>query len=114
MKLTDLGTAVEVLVEAIKTDYREYTFRGKTEYSNINKEMIDEFENSFEISEGKKFIKIIQRNSAWGFIAKNDDGKFKRGDILKAASWAAPAKNAARGNVFNGYSIAWTGPHYLK
>ena len=28
MKLTDLNTAVEVLLEAIKTDYREYTDRS--------------------------------------------------------------------------------------
>jgi len=124
MKLTDLNTAIEVLVEAIKTDYREYTDRGAIarikrggdgEYSDINKQMIEEFENGFEISEGKKYIKVISNRSVWGFIVKNDDGKFKRGDILKAASWAAPAKNAARGNVFDGgYSICWTGPHYLK
>lgn len=114
MKLTDLNTAIEVLVEAIKTDYREYTLRGRDEYSDINKQMIADFENGFEISEGKKFIKIIKSGSVWGFIVKNDDGKFKRGDILKAASWAAPAKNAARGNVFDGYSIQWTGPLYLR
>ena len=114
MKLTDLNTAVEVLVEAIKTDYREWTLRGKDEYSDINVRMIQDFEDGFEISEGKKYIKIVSNRSAWGFVVKNDDGKFKRGDILKAASWAAPAKNAARGNVFDGYDIAWTGPHYLK
>lgn len=28
MKLTDFDTAVEVLLEAIRTDYREYTERG--------------------------------------------------------------------------------------
>ena len=123
MKLTDLNTAIEVLIEAIKTEYRDYTDRGAIarikrggdgEYSDINKQMIEEFENGFEISEGKKYIKVISNRSVWGFIVKNDDGKFKRGDILKAASWAAPAKNAARGNVFDGYSICWTGPHYLK
>lgn len=113
MKLTDLNTAVEVLVEAIKTDYREYTLRGKDEYSDINKQMIEEFENGFEITEGKKYIKVLSNRSAWGFVVKNDDGKFKRGDILKAAGWNAPAKNAARGNVFDGYDIQWTGPRYL-
>ena len=113
MKLTDLNTAVEVLVEAIKTDYREYTLRGKDEYSDINKQMIEEFENGFEITEGKKYIKVLSNRSAWGFVVKNDDGKFKRGDILKAAGWNAPAKNSARGNVFDGYDIQWTGPRYL-
>ena len=113
MQITDINTAVEVLVEAIKTDYREYTLRGKAEYSDINKQMIEEFENGFEITEGKKYIKILSNRSAWGFVVKNDDGKFKAGDILKAAGWNAPARNAARGNVFDGYQIQWTGPLYL-
>ena len=45
---------------------------------------------------------------------KNDDAKFKKGDILKAASFNSPARNQARGNIFEKYSVAWTGPHYLK
>ena len=37
----------------------------------------------------------------------------KRGDILKAASWNAPATNKARGNIFEEYTVQWTGPLYL-
>lgn len=115
MQITDVNTGVEVLIEAIKTDYREYTLRGKAEYSDINNRMIDEFESGLGYTEGKKYIKVTNNNggSVWGFVVKNDDGKFKAGDILKAAGWNAPARNAARGNVFNGYQIQWTGPLYL-
>jgi hypothetical protein len=51
----------------------------------------------------------------WGFIQKEDDKKFRAGDILKAASWAAPARNKARGNVLDeDFSwVRWTGPEYL-
>jgi hypothetical protein len=42
---------------------------------------------------------------------KEDDNKFKKGDILMAASWKAPAKNFARGNIIEGNMsrIQWTG-----
>lgn len=56
----------------------------------------------FAAVEGKKYIKIIEkRGSVWGFVVKKSDGKFQQGDILKAASWSTPAKNFARGNVYN-------------
>jgi len=39
---------------------------------------------------------------------------FRYGDILKAASWATPARNGARGNVFEEYTVRWTGPLYFR
>ena len=41
------------------------------------------------------------------------DDRFQEGDILLAASWATPAKNKARGNIYQEYHISWTGPDYL-
>jgi len=56
----------------------------------------------------------MTRGSVWGFIVKADDKLFKAGDILKAASWSAPARNKPRGNVFTDLSwVQWTGPAYL-
>jgi hypothetical protein len=114
MKHLDLTTAVEVLCEAIKTNYRDWTLRSKEEVTDHTATMVAEFERKVRFDEGRKYIKVIAGSSVWGFIVKTADAKFKAGDILMAAGWAAPAKNAARGNVFDGYSIAWTGPHYLK
>ena len=125
MKLTDMTVAIEVLVEAIKTDYRDWmnrSFGGLAakredgpEYSETNRDMIERFEKTLRVEEGRKYIKIVQNGGVWGFIVKDNGPKFKQGDILKAVSWASPSlSTAARGNVFNGYSIAWTGPHYLR
>ena len=68
---------------------------------------------------GRKFIKVVHNNSVWGFIAKVD-GVHKglpmlKGDILKAATWHAPAKHS-RGSIFDAEmhkSFSWTGPNYL-
>ena len=51
----------------------------------------------------------------WGFVVGTDtDPKFKKGDVLKAAGFNAPARNAPRGNVLEGgFNINWTGPEYL-
>ena len=51
----------------------------------------------------------------WGFVVGVDnDPKFKKGDVLKAAGYNTPARNAPRGNVLEGgFNINWTGPEYL-
>ena len=49
----------------------------------------------------------------WTPSSKSTD-KFKKGDLLKAAGFNAPARNAPRGNVLDGgFNIRWTGPLYL-
>ena len=114
MQITDINTGIEVLVEAIKTDYRDWTLRGSDEYTKINIKMINEFESGLEVKEGQKYFKVVNaRGAVWGFVVKNDDDKFKAGDILRAASHNAPTRNKARGNVLDGFSVCWTGPKYL-
>jgi hypothetical protein len=108
---------INALIQNIKADYFNWTSRnGTKELSEHNVKMIDDFNNGLEIKEGQKYIKVISNRSVWGFVVKGDnDKKFKKGDILKAAGYNAPARNAARGNIVEGgYSICWTGPHYLK
>ena len=83
--------------------------------SEVTAKMNEEYVNSFEVKYGRKYIKILSNHSATAFIvATDEDKKFKKGDILMAASYAAPARNAMRGNVLDGnYPINWTGPIYL-
>ena len=80
-----------------------------------NEKMKEEFANSLAVKEGQKFIKLVAKHSVHSFIVKKAFKHFKVGDVLKAASWKAPALNQPRGNVLEGnYPIQWTGPLYLK
>ena len=83
--------------------------------TDTKKKMNAAYADNFDIRYGKKYIKIVCNNSVAAFVVGVDnDKKFKKGDILKAAGWNAPARNAARGNILDGgYAIDWTGPLYL-
>jgi len=70
------------------------------------------FGEGLHFLEGKSYIKVFTNTSVHSFIVKVDGSKFKKGDILKAASYSAPAKNSIRGNIFNPSSyeaVSWTG-----
>jgi len=84
-----------------------------------NERMQSEYADGLRLEGGNKYIKVTMasgsQRSVWGFIVKEDTGKFRKGDLLKAASWKAPALNMARGNVLDGnYPLQWTGPMYLR
>ena len=116
-KSEDLNMEKELnkLLEAIVADYYRWTKRSwdANGYDMDGFEArINEFKDGMEVKKGRKFIKIITDNSVWGFVNLTHD-KFKEGDILKAAGYNAPALNKARGNIFETYSVAWTGPHYI-
>lgn len=107
--------AIDALLQKIKDDYRIWNGTmggrvGKVE-DNIREQMSQEFEKSITVEAGMKYLKIVTRGSVHSFVCLQDNGKFKRGDILKPASWRGPAMNFARGNVLDGTldRIRWTG-----
>ncbi len=116
-----MNNEMNALIENIKEDYLNWTTRcansgGRDGLSDINKTMIAEFNEKITYKMGSKYIRVFSEGgSVWGFVVNTDkDKKFAKGDILKAAGYAAPARNAARGNIIDGgYTIRWTGPLYL-
>ena len=100
----DFGEAMDNLLNNINMDYH----KGFPK----NKDMV------LSLVAGRKFVKVINENSVWGFVAKKEGVHkglpMKAGDVLKAASWRAPAKHT-RGNIFdkNQNYFRWTGPNYL-
>jgi len=118
-----LEQALARYLEAIKADYRKWSnTENMNDYDRVNSvrgKMTKEFEEGLTIEEGQVYLKVIttrsgSSRSVHSFIVKEDGPKFKRGDILKAASWKAPAKNQARGNIFGEYRVRWTGAEYLR
>ena len=117
----DMNTEMTALIANIKEDYLNWTLRctsdGNGGLTEINNMMIAEFNKKLTYKTGSKYIKVFtEGGSVWGFVVNTDnDKKFKKGDILKAAGYAAPARNGARGNIIDGgYTINWTGPLYFK
>ncbi len=108
-----MNTEINTLLEVISRDFADSRARG--EYGSPSD--YDEFLNNLSVEEGRKYLKVTKKlgtqTMVWGFIMKEDDKKFRKGDILKAASWSAPARNKARGNIFEQYDVRWTGPNYL-
>jgi len=104
------------MMAGAKQDYeRMSTSNGRKELTGYSKEQVEQWDNKTKISMGKKYIKIVQDTGVFCFIVKEAFKHFKKGDILKAAGYNAPALNSARGNVLEGnYAIQWTGPLYLK
>ena len=71
-------------------------------------------------TKGKNYVKIMRKSGAqtfvWAFVSMVDNPKKNErvGDLLKPASWKAPAKHA-RGNIFDGTAkYGQYGPVYMK
>jgi len=111
----NLNDGIVNMMNGAKDDYIRMSTSGGKELTGYSKEQVDNWDNNTKVSQGKKYIKIVQGTGVFAFVMKEDSGRFKKGDVLKAAGYNKPALNSARGNVLTGnYAIQWTGPLYLK
>ena len=111
----------------MREDYKRWSMMTRTVHQNveefnraidIREEMTENYCKGLRVEENRRYWKITGTNgsgsqvSVKGFIVKAGDKKFREGDMLKPAGWAAPARNFARGNVLDGtgvYNVRWTG-----
>ena len=93
----------------IKADYHRWQGNCRDGDDRIKDQMFDDFCESLSYKAGRNYIKVSTGNSTHSFIVAKPTKGFKEGDILMAKSWAAPATNFSRGNIFEDYTIGWTG-----
>ena len=118
-ELNLMSDALKEYKKKIGDDYENWTLgsRALLNADSIEKRIrrngVVEFKNGIDHVCGSKYIKVTRsdnQTSVHSFIVNiYDDKKFKYGDILKAASWKSPARNFARGNIFEEYKVKWTG-----
>lgn len=118
---------IEKVLEAMREDYKRWSMMTRTVHQNveefnraidIREEMTENYCKGLRVEENRRYWKIIGSNgggsstSVKGFIVKAGDKKFREGDMLKPAGWAAPARNFSRGNVLERTfeRVRWTGP----
>ena len=97
-KFSELDLGINEYLSHLREDYAKYGYQNKEFYAVI----------------GRKYVHIVMEDNqrcshSWVVVGK--DKKFKFGDILKSASWSAPARNFKRGNVLSGdfKHIKWAG-----
>ena len=107
--------AMDNLLIAIQENYDNWGGgRNHPSHAGVGQKKLD-----LKLKKGRKFIKVLEANWVWGFVAMVDGVHLGvpmlKGDIMKAAGWSAPAKHS-RGSIFDKdfhESFSWTGPNYL-
>tara|TARA_Y100001951_G_C11161049_1_gene194796 strand:- start:8 stop:469 length:462 start_codon:yes stop_codon:yes gene_type:complete len=117
MNLSEMAKPMEIavddLIEEIKVNYSKWQniINKKTGDSSDKydyaKEACTRFNEGIRVEVGSKYTKIFTGSSIWGFIVNENDSVkciksgcyFSRGDLLKPASYKAPTRNFARGNI---------------
>ena len=119
----DMKKEMEDLLVWMKEDYNRWHSMGNAWLDgaeDVREAMCANYADGLRVIEGSKYHKVVgtggmgSSESVMLFVVKSDtDKKFRKGDILKAAGWAAPARNFSRGNVLKGTlgRVAWTGAH---
>ena len=111
---TEINTYLQTIALNYDVRYTNISNNNSPTQDQVDQslKMNKEFAESLSFEVGKVYIKVITNTSVHSFIVKEDTKQFKKGDILKAASWRAPAKNFTRGNIFNTESfknVCWAG-----
>ena len=120
--------AIETFKQKVFKDYENFSYgmwkrdieenpKRKDSLHSIASESVRKFKDKFRMEETKYYFKFLSENGVHSFIVKEDTiirkKQWKKGDLLKPASYGQPALNKPRGNILEKYIVQWTGPLYL-
>jgi hypothetical protein len=109
---------VENVINKMASNYATWRERAQqiAEYGHSKDKVwadwYDEYKVNADFKIGRNYVKLIHDGTVTGFIVvTKKDKMFEYGDLLKAASWSAPARNFPRGNALTNMpkAIFWTG-----
>jgi hypothetical protein len=103
---------LETYVEFLKSNYAEWTNVSiGIASTEIQEQMIRDYANPLTVKSSKDFARVFVRGTVHSFVAMQDHGKFKRGDLLRPITRTKPDESFVRGNVLTGkYDAAtWSG-----
>ena len=107
-----VAKAVEIMQESYINLYKERADDNSAR-KQFASEQVAKFIDTTRVEKGRNYIKVAADGSVKFFVVAKPTKGFKVGDILKAASWRAPATNFSRGNVCEGnFNLTWTGVIY--
>lgn len=107
----EVFNALNDYVSHLQKDYVAWANRDKRASERIREQMIKDFINNLIIKRDKMYTKVIVRDSAHSIIVMENQGKFRRGDILRVANKGKPDLNFVHGNVLEKKyeKITWAG-----
>jgi len=121
--MSTMEKEMEDLLVWMKEDYNRWHSMGNAWLDgaeDVRDAMFENYADGLRVIEGSKYLKVVGTSGIGSgesvklFVVKSDtDKKFRKGDLLKPAGWATPARNFPRGNVLEGTlgRVGWTGAH---
>ena len=61
-------SGIAVMMQGAKDDYIKMSTSGGKELTGYSKEQVDNWENSFRLHTGKKYIRVVKENGVFCFI----------------------------------------------
>ena len=99
------------LLKVMNVDYRKIAAKVWSE--ELGKELCNRYEAGLSVIESKKYYILVCEKGTLGFVVKlANDKKFKRGDMLKSATYFTPNRKYSIGNIFEAdsrESVGWQG-----